>query len=142
MALQGSTTDCSNGNSQTPPPSACANILNQLDDFIERINILRRSTVRLYVLSILLGPLSIGLSLYMMLHPSFYNVLESEDEFGYALTLFLPIAITLSCTWLVMGMGQYESTSSWNKRYEEYLQKKRNSKQKIAAKYCLQSNPQ
>jgi hypothetical protein len=78
----------------------------------------------------------------MMLHPSFYNVLESEDEFGYALTLFLPIAITLSCTWLVMGMGQYESTSSWNKRYEEYLQKKRNSKQKIAAKYCLQSNPQ
>jgi hypothetical protein len=96
--------------------------LHQLDDFIELINIIRSSLLAVSVSAILLAPLSIALSLYMVQHPSFYNVLESKDEFGYVLASFLGIVITISSTWLVIGIKRYESTNSWNTRYQEYLQ--------------------
>src|ERR671925_2182733 len=95
-------------------------ILSVLESFIQQIQDIRRILLGMSVSAIVLAPLAIALSVYLLVHPSFFAVLETENEFGLVLTVLLGAVIITSGIWLFTGIRQYFSMSQWKKRYEEY----------------------
>ena len=112
-------------------------ILTLLDSFIHQIQQIRRILLGMSVSAIILAPLAIALSIYLLLHASFFAVLERENEFGLVLTVLLAAVIITSGIWLVTGIRQYYSMNQWKKRYEEYLREKEEIDRKIASKFGL-----
>jgi uncharacterized membrane protein len=117
--------------------SSRQDILTLLDRFIQQIHHIRKILLGMSVSAIVLGPLAIALSIYLLLHPSFFSILERENEFGLVLTVLLGAVIITSGIWLVTGIRQYYSMSQWKKRYEEYLKEKEAIDKKIASQFGL-----
>ena len=114
-----------------------SDILSLLDDFIEQINQIRRTLFGVSISALLLSPLAIVLSIYLILHPSFFAILEIENEFGLVLSVLLSAVILISSIWLITGIRQYLSLSSWNNRYKEYIEEKQKIDKMIESKYGL-----
>jgi hypothetical protein len=112
-------------------------ILGLLDSFIHQIQHIRTILLGMSVSAIVLAPMAIALSVYLFFHPSFFAVLEIENEFGLVLTVLLVAVIITSGTWLVTGVRQYYSMSQWKKRYEEYRREKEAIDRKIASQFGL-----
>jgi hypothetical protein len=108
-----------------------------MDSFIEQITSIRKTLLGVSISALFLAPLSIGLSAYLILHPSFFAILEIENEFGLALSILLGAILIISSIWLVSGIRQYKSMSSWSKRYKEYKKEKQDMDRKIASQYGL-----
>lgn len=117
--------------------SARENILSLMDSFIEQITTIRKILLGVSISALLLAPLAIGLSVYLILHPSFFAILEIENEFGLVLSILLGAVLIISSVWLVSGFRQYKSISSWSKRYNEYKKEKEDRDRKIASQYGL-----
>lgn len=117
-----------------------SDILSLLDDFIEQINQIRRTLFGVSISALLLSPLAIILSIYLILHPSFFAILEIENEFGLVLSVLLSAVILISSIWLITGIRQYRSLSSWNNRYKEYIEEKQKIDKMIESKYGLNDN--
>ena len=118
-------------------PSTRQDILTILDSFILHVHHIRKLLLGMSITAIVLAPLAIVLSVYLLFHPSFFAVLETEDEFGLVLTLLLGAVIVTSGTWLFTGIRQYYSMSNWKKRYEEYRREKEAVDRKIASQFGL-----
>lgn len=118
-------------------PSTRQDILDLMDSFIEQIHKIRRLLLGVSLSAIILAPLAIALSVYLLLHPSFFNVLEIENEFGLVLSILLGAVIVISCIWLSTGIRQYRSVSSWKGRYDEYMKEKQEMDKKIASRFGL-----
>jgi NADH:ubiquinone oxidoreductase subunit 5 (subunit L)/multisubunit Na+/H+ antiporter MnhA subunit len=114
-----------------------SDILSLLDDFIEQINQIRRTLFGVSISALLLSPLAIVLSIYLILHPSFFAILEIENEFGLVLSVLLSAVILISSIWLITGIRQYLSLRSWNNRYKEYNEQKQKIDKMIESKYGL-----
>jgi uncharacterized membrane protein len=112
-------------------------ILTLLDGFIQQIQNISRILLGMSVSAIVLAPLAIALSVYLLIHPSFFAVLETENEFGLVLTVLLGAVIITSGIWLFTGIRQYSSMSQWKKRYEEYRREKQAIDRKIASQFGL-----
>jgi hypothetical protein len=112
-------------------------ILTLLDSFIQQVQQIRRILLGMSVSAIVLAPLAIALSVYLFFHPSFFAVLETENEFGLVLTVLLGAVIITSGIWLVTGIRQYYSMSQWKKKYEEYRREKEAIDRKIASQFGL-----
>ena len=117
--------------------SARQDILTLLDGFIQQIQNISRILLGMSVSAIVLAPLAIALSVYLLLHPSFFTVLDTENEFGLVLTVLLGAVIITSGIWLFTGIRQYSSMSQWKKRYEEYRREKQAIDRKIASQFGL-----
>ena len=113
------------------------NILSLMDSFIEQMTNIRRTLLGVSISALVLAPLAIGLSVYLILHPSFFAILEIENEFGLVLSILLGAILIISSIWLISGIRQYRSMSSWNKRYNEYKKEKEDMDRKIALQYRL-----
>ena len=113
------------------------NILTLMDSFIEQITSIRKTLLGVSISALLLAPLAIGLSVYLILHPSFFAILEIENEFGLVLSILIGAVLIISSVWLASGIRQYESISSWSKRYEDYKKEKEDMDRKIASQYGL-----
>ncbi len=124
---------------ENPPsaPSTRQDILDLMDNFIEQIHKIRKLLLGVSLSAIILAPLAIALSVYLLLHPSFFNVLEIENEFGLVLSVLLGAVIIISCIWLSNGIRQYRSISSWKGRYDEYMKEKQAMDKKIASQFGL-----
>ena len=72
-----------------PTAKSRQNILTVLDDFIQQIQQIRKILLGMSLSAIVLAPLAIALSVYLMLHPSIFAILELENEFGLALSVLL-----------------------------------------------------
>jgi uncharacterized membrane protein HdeD (DUF308 family) len=112
-------------------------ILALLDGFIQQMQNIRRILLGMSISAIVLGPLAIALSIYLLFHPSFFAILERENEFGLVLTVLLGAVIITSGIWLVTGIRQYYSMNQWKKRYEQYLREKEAIDRKIASQFGL-----
>jgi hypothetical protein len=117
-------------------------ILSLLDNFIEQIHEIRRTLIGVSISALVLSPLAIALSIYLMLHPSFFAVLEIENEFGLVLGALLSAVIVISSIWLITGIRQYRSISSWNNRYKEYSKEKQKIDRMIESQYGLDNTQQ
>ena len=127
----------SSDNQEPPTESSRQDILTLLDDFIQQIQQIRRILLGMSISAIVLAPLAIALSIYLLLHPSFFAVLEMENEFGVILTVLLGAVIIISGIWLLTGVRQYYSMSQWKHRYKEYLREKEAIDKKIASQFGL-----
>lgn len=117
-------------------------ILSLLDNFIEQIHQIRRTLLGVSISALVLSPLAIALSIYLILHPSFFAILEIENEFGLVLSVLLGAVIIISSIWLITGIRQYRSLSSWNNRYKEYVEEKKKIDKMIESQYGLDNMQQ
>ena len=117
-------------------------ILSLLDNFIDQIHQIRRTLLGVSISALVLSPLAITLSIYLMLHPSFFAILEIENEFGLVLSVLLGAVIIISSIWLITGIRQYRSLSSWNNRYKEYIEEKQKLDKMIESQYGLDNMQQ
>ena len=112
-------------------------VLSIMDSFIEHIHHIRKLLLGVSLSAIILAPLAIGLSIYLMLHPSFFAILEIENEFGAILSALLGAVIIISVIWLATGIRQYRSMSHWKERYDDYSRVKEEMDKKIASQFGL-----
>ena len=113
------------------------NILTIIDSFIEQIFQIRKTLFGVSISALILAPIAIGLSIFLLQHPSFFAVLEIENEFGIVLAILLIAVITISSIWIIGGVKQYRLISSWNKRYKEYTREKQEIDTDVAKQYGL-----
>lgn len=118
-------------------PATRKDVLGLIDSFIEQIQQIRKILFGMSVSAIVLAPLAIALSVYLLVHPSFFNVLDTENEFGVVLSILLGAVIIISVIWLVTGIKQYRSMSTWKGRYAQYMKEKEELDRKIASKFGL-----
>src|SRR5215467_6199059 len=105
-------------------PVSRSNVLSIIDNFIEQILKIRKTLFGVFLSALILAPLAIGLSIFLLQHPSFLAVLDIENEFGIVLGILLFAVIIISSIWLLVGVKQYLSINTWNKRYSEYNKEK------------------
>jgi hypothetical protein len=101
--------------------SSSTDILNLIDGFIDQISKIRTIVKGVSVSALILAPLAIVLSLFLLTHSSFFTILEDEDEFGLVLIILLGSVISISCVWIISGLRQYRMISDWNKKYSNCL---------------------
>lgn len=112
-------------------------ILRSMDIFIDKIQHLKGIMLGVSFSALILAPLAIGISLYLLTHPNFLRLIEHEAEFAVLLTLLLTVVLVTSGIWLVTGIQQFKSLNSWNKRYSSYLKKREDLDREIATKYKI-----
>ena len=112
-------------------------IIEVMEGFIDKINQIRKTLLGISVSALILAPLAIGLSSYLILHPHFFFILDEYDEFGLFLALSLGIMIVISISWLVLGIRQYLMLKSWNKKYSNYIQRKDQIDNQISSEFKL-----
>ena len=109
--------------------------LSLVDGFIDRVFQIRKTFLRVSLSAMILAPLAIALTTFLLFHPSFFAVLEIENEFGLVLSLLLGAVIIISSIWLITGIRQYFFINSWKKRYNKYLKEKQEMDRNIASRY-------
>lgn len=112
-------------------------IIEVIDEFIDKINQIRKTLLGISLSALILAPLAIGLSTYLILHPHFFFILDEYDEFGVFLVASLVIIIIISVSWLVLGMRQYLMLRSWNEKYSKYIQRKDQIDNQISSEFKL-----
>lgn len=123
-----------------PSDSTRFSLVDVIEGFIDKINQIRSTLVGISISALILAPLAIGLSTYLITHPHFFFILEEYDEFGVYLSIALGIMIIVSIVWLVLGMRQYVMLKSWNQKYTNYLKKKEQVDDKISSEFGLDEN--
>lgn len=118
-------------------PDSGNSILSSMDLFIEKIQQLKGIMLGVSLSAVILAPLAIVISVYLLTHPNFLRLIEHEGEFAILLTLLLTVVLVTSGIWLVAGIQQFRSLSSWNKRYCNYLKKRDDLDNDITSKYHL-----
>ncbi|KER06498.1 hypothetical protein AAA799E16_00736 [Marine Group I thaumarchaeote SCGC AAA799-E16] len=112
-------------------------ILNSMDVFIEKIQHIKGLMLGVTLSALILAPLAIGISAYLIIHPKFLHLVENEADFALMLLVLLIVVLVTSGVWLVTGIQQFRSLSSWNKRYSSYLKKREDLDDSILSKYNL-----
>ena len=120
--------------------TARADILNLVDSFIDQMSKIRTVLKGVSVSALILAPLAIGLSLFLVSHPSFFAVIDRESEFGLILVILLVSVIVISSIWIIIGIRQYRMVTSWNERYSNYVSNKEEIDRKIALDLGLQDD--
>jgi hypothetical protein len=112
-------------------------VLNLIDGFVEQIHRIRKILLGVSISAVILAPLALGLSIYLIIHPSFFSILDTKDDFGDVLGILLGAVIVISSIWLVTGIRQYRSVKFLNKKYQQYIKEKDEIDRKIASQYGL-----
>jgi predicted lysophospholipase L1 biosynthesis ABC-type transport system permease subunit len=129
--------DNNSDNQRTPSLTTSNNILSLIDSFIEQIFRMKRILNVISISAIILACLAIALSVFLLRHPSFFAILELENEFGLVLGILLGAIIIISAIWIIAGIKQYRSISSWSKRYNDYVKHKEALDRKVESEYDL-----
>ena len=88
--------------------SSRCTILTLIETFIEQIFHIRKTLLGVSISAVIMAPIAIGLSVYLLRHPSFLAILDMENDFGIVLGVLLgAIIIIISSSWLVVGIRQY-----------------------------------
>lgn len=112
-------------------------LIEVIESFIDKINQIRKTLLGISLSALVLTPLAIGLSTYLITHPHFFFVLDDYDEFGIFLVILLGIIIIVSITWLLLGIRQYIMLKSWNEKYTNYIKKKEEVDNRISSEFRL-----
>lgn len=112
-------------------------VVEIIESFITKINRIQKTLVGISISSLILAPMAIGLSIYLILHPHFFFILDEYDEFGLFLGISLSVIIGVSITWFALGIRQYSMLKSWNTKYSNYIQKKERVDKTISSEFSL-----
>ena len=112
-------------------------ILSLIDGFIEQISGIKSILKGVSVSALILAPLAIALSAFLITHSSFFTILQREYDFGFVLIILLGSVIAISSVWIISGLRQYRMISEWNKRYANYLTNKEEIRKTIESEYSF-----
>jgi len=112
-------------------------LIETIENFIDKINQTRKTLLGISISALILAPLAIGLSAYLITHPHFFFILEEYDEFGIFLAILLGIIIAVSILWLTLGIRQYLMLKSWNERFANYVRKREKIDSQISTEFKL-----
>jgi hypothetical protein len=115
--------------------STSTDILKLVDGFIDQISKIRTVLKGVSISALILAPIAIALSIFLLTHSSFFTILENEDEFGLVLLILLGSVIAIASVWIVAGLRQYRMISTWNKRYNDYIVNKEEIQRTIASEF-------
>lgn len=115
--------------------STSTDILNLVDGFIDQISKIGTILKGVSISALILAPIAIALSIFLLTHSSFFTILENEDEFGLVLLILLGSVIAIASVWIVAGLRQYRMISTWNKRYNDYIVSKEEIQRTIASEF-------
>ena len=110
-------------------------ILSLIETFIDQIFHIRKTLLGVSISAVIMAPIAIGLSVYLLRHPSFIAILDIENEFGIVLAVLLGAIIIISSVWLIVGIRQYRLIGSWNKRYGDYIRQREERDRLIGSQY-------
>jgi hypothetical protein len=113
-----------------------------LDTFIDQMSNIRKTLKAISISALILAPLALALSLYLIRHPSFLGLMDTRDEFGIVLVTLLSSVIVISSIWIVTGIRQYRLIDSWSKRYDEYVRRKAEIDREIASNFGVAEEPE
>lgn len=122
--------------------SSRLSIIEVIEGFVDKINQIRNTLLGISLSALILAPLAIGLSVYMITHPHFFFVLDEYDEFGVFLSISLAVIIIISLTWLAFGIRQYMMIKSWNRKYSNYIRKKEQVDSTISSEFGFSGEDQ
>ena len=122
-------------NNNVTPEFTHQDLLGLFDNFIEHMQKIRRILLGISISAMVVAPLAIALSVYVLLHPSFFDVLEMQSDFGLVLSIFLGAVITISGIWLLIGIKQYSAMAFWQTRYDDYAKEKNKIDKEIASQF-------
>jgi hypothetical protein len=108
-------------------------VLDLIDGFILQILSIRKMILIVFASSIILGPPSTALSLYVVTHPAFEKALDSEDNFGEVLLLLLGSTVSVSVLMIIASVKQFKLISSWDRRFKEYTSAQKELEDRIMA---------
>ena len=117
-----------------------SDILSTIDGFIHQVLKIRKMLVGVSISGIILAPIAIGLASYLLTEDSLPEIIDDDDYFGEVLLAFLTAVVIISSVWFTEGIRQYRSMSSWQKRYDAYLEKKGEVDKKIESLYDSDEN--
>jgi hypothetical protein len=117
-------------------------ILKMVDGFIEQISKIRTTLKGVSLSALILAPLALALSIYIVQHPSFLVLMDNRDEFGIVLVTLLICVIGISSIWIFVGIRQYRLVDSWSRRYKEYLRGKEKIDSEIASNFGSTEDPE
>lgn len=117
-------------------------ILKMMDGFIEQISNIRTTLKGVSISALILAPLALALSIYIMQHPAFFVLMDNRDEFGIVLVTLLISVIAISSVWIFIGIRQYRLIDSWSRRYNDYLRGKEKIDSEIAANFGSLDEPE
>jgi hypothetical protein len=83
-------------------------ILSIIETFIDQI---RKTLLGVSISAVIMAPIAIGLSVYLLRHPSFLAIIDIENDFGIVLGILLGAIIIISSVWLVVGIRQNYCTT-------------------------------
>src|SRR5574338_100323 len=122
---------------ETPSDSTRLSIVGVIEGFIDKINTIRNTLVGISLSALILAPIAIGLSIYLITHPHFFFILDEYYEFGTYLLILLGVIIAVAGVWFALGIRQYMVLKSWNQRYTNYLKKKEQIEDRISTEFDL-----
>ncbi len=111
------------------------NVLWLLDSFIDQVNSMRKFLGGVAISAIIMTPFALMLSVFLITHPSFFAILEKEDQFGLMLLTLLILIIVISSILFITGLLQYRKIKSWYKNYQEYRRITDDIDKKISEKF-------
>src|SRR6476469_9497783 len=115
-------------------------IVTSMDDFIFQILKIRRTLLYISISSLIIAPIAISLSLFLILRLTFFAVLEIENEFGVVLGILLVLLIVISITMIIAGIRQCRSiVVKWTKGYREFQREREEADRKIAEEYGIET---
>ncbi len=115
-------------------------IITTMDDFIIQMLKIRKTLLYISISALILAPLAIGLSLFLISHPTFFAVLEIENEFGIVLGILLVLLIIISIMMIIAGIRQCRSiVVKWTKGYREFQRERDKADRKIAEEYGIET---
>ena len=106
-----------------------------MDGFIDQISKIGTILKGVSISALILAPIAIALSIFLLTHSSFFTILENEDEFGLVLLILLGSVIAIASVWIVAGLRQYRMISTWNKRYNDYIVSKEEIQRTITSEF-------
>lgn len=113
------------------------NVLDIIESFINGIVVIRRTLVGFSLSALFLAPFAIALSLYLMIHPSFFSVLQVHGDFGIYLVMLLVSIVVISLAWIALGIRQYRFMGTWSHRYREYVGRKEWMDKRFSSQFNL-----
>jgi hypothetical protein len=100
---------------------ARSTVLALIESYVTQMLILRKTLLLVFISGVILAPVSIVLSVYILIHPSLDEIMDRQDNFGEVLVLLLTAVFISSVLWFGLSLKQYISIGQWNRRYKQYL---------------------
>jgi amino acid permease len=109
------------------------NILNLADSFVDEMVKMTNILKVMSISSLLMLAIAVGLTVYLVYHPLFMNLLATNNDVRFTLSILTASILAIFSVCTITSIRQYKFINSWNKRYQSFILKKDELDKKLTA---------